>query len=818
MTRIKEINQILKEVNEYRQKDKLSFFVGAGVSKVSNCPSWSELVFSMADEIGYDSYNVNKDGNPMLSSEEFLKIPQMYRNAKGESAYLEKVRSQLNVKRKPNKVHKLIMKMNPYHLLTTNYDDLLEQSANLYGINYSVVNSDKKVAGAATQRYILKVHGDFEEDNFVLKESDYLNYEQNFKLIDAVMKTIMATHMIVFIGYQLGDYNIKLILNWVQNVQGDSFIKPVFIYTNPEELKDIDIDYYKQRGLRIICAYDLCPDGEFEDRYISVLNKMLNYVEKPIDDSVEATIDYLYEKLKPLDSIQYLRAKDFISLFEKHSVDNINIIHAGNGIFEKFYAAYDEKEKLCLEYQRKAEFIMKRIHQSGIIGCYSKEKTYLDMSNLRVQNNVFYGKFQDIEDDISLYGDTVEELYNKAYDLCMLGRLEESYQLYIDLLDRCKEEKKWFYYYFVQINLKSLIHIIKTINTYTNGLQGLMHFGKSLAMFEPEFIEDVGLYQAFTDLPAEIKKYAFLNRLSTNNYYADDIVDLYEGNYKIRQNASKSSVVIFGAAAYDYSEILMMDAINYIYNNKLIFSLFSEHSKFVRTTMHTYLLGKSARMKIEPDDKRYIREEKFELDCQDIILIANSFSMKELPVFINEVELKEFLVTEEERGKFEEYLISIIDFYNKYFSGDIIDDKINMYLLIKDKINSLCYVAPIFIEEVKVIEKFIHFVINVMPEREFSYSQKLRVLELINQHTSEVDNTIIKEVEDMLVRRVTYYFDNPEQSNDWWKMIRYYPKWIAEKYPDFKSKRISELYKNIEDPKQKKKIKEELLPLIIEKE
>ena len=358
MTRIEEINQIVKEVNEYRQKDKLSFFVGAGVSKMSDCPSWTELVLSMADEIGYDSYNVNKDGKPMLSSEEFLKIPQMYRNAKGESVYLEKVSSQLNVKRKPNKVHKLIMKMNPYHLLTTNYDDLLEQSANLYGINYSIVNSDKKVAGTATQRYILKVHGDFEENNFVLSESDYLNYEQNFKLIDAVMKTIMATHMIVFIGYQLGDYNIKLILNWVQNVQGDSFIKPVFIYTNPEELKDIDIDYYKQRGLRIICAYDLCPEGEFEDRYKAVLNKMLNYVDKPIDDSVEATIDYVHEKLNPLDSIQYLRAKDFINLFDKHSVDNINIIHAGNGIFERFYAAYDEKEKLCPEYQKKAEYIM----------------------------------------------------------------------------------------------------------------------------------------------------------------------------------------------------------------------------------------------------------------------------------------------------------------------------------------------------------------------------------------------------------------------------------------------------------------------------
>ena len=66
----------------------------------------------------------------------------------------------------------------------------------------------------------------------------------------------MATNMIVFIGYQLSDYNIKLILNWVQNVQGDSFIKPVFIYTDPEKLSDISIDHYKKRGLRIICAYD----------------------------------------------------------------------------------------------------------------------------------------------------------------------------------------------------------------------------------------------------------------------------------------------------------------------------------------------------------------------------------------------------------------------------------------------------------------------------------------------------------------------------------------------------------------------------------
>lgn len=99
---------------------------------------------------------------------------------------------------------------------------------------------------------------------------------------------------------------------------------------------------------------------------------------------------------------------------------------------------------------------------------------------------------------------------------------------------------------------------------------------------------------------------------------------------------------------------------------------------------------------------------------------------------------------------------------------------------------------------------------------EAEYSQKLRVLELIKQKTSEVDSTIIKEVEDMLVRRAIYYFDNPKQSNDWWEMIRYYPLWIAEKYPDFKSKRLSELCKNGEGSKEKKKVKEELASIIIE--
>lgn len=818
MTRKQEIDQIIKEIKIYQSKEKLAFFVGAGVSKISNYPSWAELVLSMAEEIGYDSYSLDENGKPMLSSEEFLKIPQMYYNAKGETVYLEKVRAQLNVKKSPNNIHKLIMRMNPYHLLTTNYDDLLELSANMFGINYSVINSDKKVAGTETQRYILKVHGDFEENNFVLKESDYLNYEQKFKLIDNVMKTIMATNMIVFIGYQLNDYNIKLILNWVQNVQGDSFVEPVFIYTDPAELNDISIDYYEKRGLRIICAYELCKDGTYEDRYKAVLNKMLSQVEKPLDNSVEACIDFLYEKLYPLDEVKYLRADDFIRIFNDQSIDKINIIHENqnNPIFEKFFKAYDKKEEISPDYIDKAEYIMRRIHASGIVGCYTREKSYVDMSNLKIWDNAFYSNYEELENNLDSYGDSIEELYDKAYILCMFGGLEEAYYIYIELLAKCRDEQKWLYYFFVQINLRSISQMIKSINSMTNGLQGMMYFGKKLELFEPQLLDDVGLLQAFADMPAEIRKYSFLNRLSSNNYYSEDIVRLYEENYKISSDIAKNNVTVLGAAAYDYSEILMNDAVNFIYNNRLIFSVFSEHKKFVRTSMHTYLKGKAARMKIMPDEAQYVRKEKFELTCQDILLLIKNFKLRELQFLTKEIELSKFTVDNEERRKFEQYIVYTIDFYRKNFNGTIQGDRINMYILIKEDIKSMCYMGLFFINNKDVLTKHIRFIMENMPEKELEYNERLWFLEIIKSNAADIDEVIIDVVNNMLVDKIQFCLENSNRIllEHWQPIIKQYSCWLNEKYPEFKSDELTEICSKKEFSTSDRIFLENLLPII----
>ncbi|WP_222434409.1 SIR2 family protein [Rummeliibacillus sp. SL167] len=285
---------ILEDIKRYSGLGKLSVFVGAGISRLSGFPSWNGLVQDMADEIGY-LYKKDKNGYANFSPEELLKIPQMYYLNKGEDIYRKKVEKGFENNCTPNEIHDLILSLHPNHMLTTNYDTLLEETAIKFGRNFSVLNSNKVVAKAETSNYIIKVHGDFSND-FVLKEQDYLDYENKYLLIDNLVKTIFATNLVIFVGYGLNDYNIKLILNWVKNVQSDSFVMPIFIHTG-ERLSDIELSYQEGRGLRVLDCNDYTDNTDYLVKYRSVLKDILTFNnETDLADRVNK-LQYIYEKV-----------------------------------------------------------------------------------------------------------------------------------------------------------------------------------------------------------------------------------------------------------------------------------------------------------------------------------------------------------------------------------------------------------------------------------------------------------------------------------------------------------------------------------------
>ena len=201
-----DINKILTA----SRNNKLVFFIGAGFSKLSETeslkiPSWEELIKELKKDLRMPEEN------------DYLKIAQLYFLKFGKDDYEKKVKS-LFRDLAPSKFHKNLFDLNPHYIITTNWDNLIENTAQEKGLAYDLICSDADLAHSQLDKKIIKMHGSFQQHNFVFKEDDYLQYSQNFPLIENYIKGIFSTCTIVFLGYSYSDYNLKQIVSWITRI------------------------------------------------------------------------------------------------------------------------------------------------------------------------------------------------------------------------------------------------------------------------------------------------------------------------------------------------------------------------------------------------------------------------------------------------------------------------------------------------------------------------------------------------------------------------------------------------------------------------
>ena len=171
-----------------------------------------------------------------------------------------------------------------------------------------MISQDKDVPTIFGDRFILKLHGDFKNNNFVLKEEDYLNYSDAFKLIETIVKSIFSTNTVVLIGYSLNDYNIKLILNWTKNLLKDRFQEPIFLYTDNDPLTDTEIIYQQSKGLSVIEWNKIIGTADnYLDRYQSLFSAIKKQSKLSLEGkSEDEAFESLYSRVSPLDRLSAL--------------------------------------------------------------------------------------------------------------------------------------------------------------------------------------------------------------------------------------------------------------------------------------------------------------------------------------------------------------------------------------------------------------------------------------------------------------------------------------------------------------------------------
>ncbi len=252
--------EMIDDLSYALQKEKLVIFVGAGVSKNSGLPSWGQIVQAFAKEIDYPM-----EGR--LATEEYIRIPQYYYcmdESEGHSAYYSLLSSMIPTDCQPNLLDYLIVTLRPKHIVTTNFDTLLDQIAR----DYQIVREDRDLLTGISAHYLSKLHGDIRQpEKMVFKEDDYLQYSETHRLMETFLKYLLIGHVFLFVGYSLNDYNLKTFVSWIDNIAKEMHVKQkmhrnYLLCSSLHAGKEYLRKYYEGKGLEVIDLYQLPKEVE----------------------------------------------------------------------------------------------------------------------------------------------------------------------------------------------------------------------------------------------------------------------------------------------------------------------------------------------------------------------------------------------------------------------------------------------------------------------------------------------------------------------------------------------------------------------------
>jgi hypothetical protein len=304
--------------------DKLVVFAGSGVSVESGIPLWIDLLKGIKTKLNFDA----------VKETDALKIAQLLYNEKGEKEYYDIIKSLIynNSTNRYNPLHELIFQLNPQHIVTTNYDNFFEQFVENEGLPFSLVVKDEDLPYAKHKNLIIKYHGDFENHNIVLKETDYLEFSKTNTLKEIFVKSLFSNKVILFVGYSFSDINLKLLSRDVQYILKKHH-QSAYLLDLSDSISESEKMYYKNLGINIINygqADTEIPnlDSFYDEKQIKTSSysakayKLLNYLNEfnldkhknKLGDVLndEQVIDELYNSFKKFEYFRVL-PKNFLS-------------------------------------------------------------------------------------------------------------------------------------------------------------------------------------------------------------------------------------------------------------------------------------------------------------------------------------------------------------------------------------------------------------------------------------------------------------------------------------------------------------------------
>lgn len=507
------IHSHILHLQEAMKQNRLVVFVGAGASASVGVPTWTKLIQSFKSELPPEMYD---EGDP-------LKTAEAYRELRGDAEYLSQVKKVLKYgETSSGLVHDAIMNLDPCHIITTNYDDLLEQAAAHNNKQYYVVAKDEDLPLNKGEKMIIKMHGDFINNNIVLTENDYYDYRRNFPLISSFLLSLFATKVVLFVGFSFNDYNLKYILRHVSSILGNK-MQRVYLLTD-EEKNALAYLYFRNKSVQLlsvpkVVSSEIIKDQKIKHGNTSILSErsLALYQALCVLQNFDAHYDSIIEKAEYSlslyqDQIRYwgkylpklfmTPSKEFLIRMEEASIYFMTDVYKKK--FEEILQLKEQDPEAYKKYKHQLEWIRQRLIDNGV---ESIDKTALFTDEERAKwkaevrddaSDIFYHldivRIEERLDNLShrALNYTIEDL-ELPYLQYRLGMYAEAYNTYKVLAPEMWKRRKYILYFLCLYNMHASFG-----RTFME-----MPFRKDKNMREWAYVQSIRLDDILADLPIE---------------------------------------------------------------------------------------------------------------------------------------------------------------------------------------------------------------------------------------------------------------------------------------------------------------------------
>lgn len=263
-------------------------FIGSGLSfrYLNNTYTWNNLLLKVSEELwGNDekyldiksscpssngdfnyariASKLEKEFNDALSKDrdgKFKEINDIFydRMRHGENVsrfkiYIAKLFESLNLKSEmSNEISELKkVRKNIGSIITTNYDQLIET---IFEFN-PLIGNDILLSNPYGSVY--KIHGCVTDiSKIIITEEDYQKFDSQYELIRAQMLSLFIHNPIIFLGYSIGDDNIKKVLKTIF-----SYIPPNTEQADKVRNNFLLVEYDKGSSNREVTEHDIIIDN-----------------------------------------------------------------------------------------------------------------------------------------------------------------------------------------------------------------------------------------------------------------------------------------------------------------------------------------------------------------------------------------------------------------------------------------------------------------------------------------------------------------------------------------------------------------------------